>query len=397
MTFNQVDFAYTLATIPNSDWGTATVDVAALASATGISGGFLNVHSSFGWVIQNLPVDPSSGYSTIGTSFNLGTSGSIVTRVLNLSVEYTASPISLFSGNVTNPFALPPTNDVVAAEGYGAGSVTNPGAPPPVRTLAFPGASTELNWQPGHPNVQTADDQCAPMAVANSLAWLNTAHPGSLRLDPHVMGLGPDGSLVGQLETDMGRTFRNRRDGDGIGADSILEGKFEYLDRNKPLRSLVTKHFDPGKDEIVGDFTRHKRTSADRTTAGDTVADLVKFICSEIKAGEDVELGYLFDGGGGHFVDLTGCGFILGIPYVTFVEDADQTNDTRGLRHWFSLLVDTDGDGRINFDGRNHEVSFVISESIPQPRALALLGFGLVLLWVLGRRRRPGVPRGDEA
>lgn len=379
VTFNQVDFAYTDASQSNSRWGTVNVDIGAVTAATGVSSGYLNVRSALGWVVQNMPVDPSSGYPTIGTSFDLGAAGPIPGRSLALSVELTSAPIPFFTGGGMTPFTLPAVNDVVAAEGYGAGRVTNPGAPPPVRTLPFPGLLTSFSWQPGHTNVETADDQCAPMAVANSLDWLRTTYPQSLNLHPHRMGLGADGSLVGELETDMGRTFRTRRDGDGIGAAAILDGKFQYLRDNPPPRSIITKHFDPGKDEVVGDFVRHGRRSIDKTTAADTPADLVGFICSEIRAGEDVELGYLIDGGG-HFVDLTGCGTILGIPVATFVEDADQTNDARGLRHWFTALLDTDGDGFINFDGANHEVSFVISESVAEPGSLALIGATLTLL-----------------
>ena len=394
LTFNQVDFAYSMANVPNSDWGTVEVDIAQLGTTTSISSGFINVFSNQGWVVQNLPVDPNAGYPTIGTSFDIGISGPIPNRTLSLDVEYTQNPLTNFGGNVTNGFALPNANDVVAAEGYGTGSVTNPGAPPPPRTIAFPAGIVDLVWQPGHPNLQAADEQCAPMAVANSLQWLNITN------HPHRIGLGADGSLVGELEDDMGRTFRNRRDGDSIGANPILEGKFEYLDGNGLTGRLVTKHFDPGADELpAGNFTRHNNTSVDKTTAADTVADLVSFIISELKAGEDVELGYLIDGGGGHFVDLTGGGFILGTPFVSFVEDSDQTDDTKGLRHWVSWLEDTDGDGRINFDGANHEVSFVISESpIPEPSTLVLLLAGLIGVGYVSyhRQRRQAARNGGR-
>ena len=382
--FNQIDWAYNGALEFDSQWGVVTVDTTTLGGS-----GYINVHSSTGWIVQNLPVDPSSGITSLSTYFDLGTPGPIPNRQLDLSVEYTVTPLTDFLlGGAPNTFQLPATNQVAAAEGYGAGAATSIGLPPPAWTVPLlVGPVGPVTWQPGHSNVQTADNQCAPMAVANSLDWLNNTYPGANlgAIDPHVTGLGADGSLVGELEADMARPFVDRRNGTAIGATQILEGKFEYLDDNGLSNKLVTKFFDPGKDEVVGDFIAHNNTAHDQTTDDDSIADLVSWLFNEIASGEDVELGYFLAGGGGHFVELTGVGFILGVPFATFVHDADQTDDTAGLETGFTPLVDRNGDGFVDFNGLGNQLSFAISESIPAPLAGLQIVIGIAFL---ARRRR---------
>ena len=387
VSFNQIDWDYEFASEINSQWGVMHIDTSTLGGS-----GYINVHSSsVGWVAQNVPVDPSSGISTLTTYFDLGRPGTIPYRKLDLSVEYTSAPVSDFTtGGTVNTFTLPDTNQVAAAEGYGVGQVFSVGLPLPAVTVPFFGMTSVPIWQPGHPNLETADNQCAPMAVANSLQWLENTHAGFKVPHDHKKGLGPDdGSLVGALEDDMARPFVNRRNGTPIGADKILEGKFEYLDDNNLTKILSTKFFDPGKDEIIGDFTMHNNTAKNQTTADDTVSDLIKWLSGELLRGEDVEIGYFLAGGGGHFVDLTGIGFIFGVPFATFVHDSDQTNDTKGLETGLTTLLDLDGDGFIDFNGRGNKLSFAISESVvPEPSSLVLCGIGVVCLFILVRRQR---------
>lgn len=379
VSFNQIDWDYEFASETNSRWGVMHIDIPALGGS-----GYINVHSSsVGWVAQNVPVSPSSGISTLTTYFDLGQPGAIPSRTLDLSVEYTSAPVSDFtlgSGNVTT-FALPTTNQVAAAEGYGAGQAAFVGLPPPAAAGPLFGVTSIPIWQPGHPNVETANNQCAPMAVANSLQWLENTHPRFNVPNDHKMGLGPDGSLVGELEDRMARPFVNRRIGRPIGADKILNGKFKYLDDNNLTGTLSTKFFDPGKDEIIGDFTAHNNTAKNQTTAGDTASDLIGWLVGELARGEDVEIGYFLAGGGGHFVDLTGIGFIFGVPFATFVHDANQADDTKGLETGLTPLLDLNGDGFIDFNGRGNRLSFAISESvIPEPSAIMLFLIGIICL-----------------
>ena len=385
VSFNQIDWDYEFASEMNSQWGVMHIDTATLGGS-----GYINVHSSsVGWVAQNVPVDPSSGISTLTTYFDLGKPGTIPGRNLDLSVEYTPAPVSDFlTGGAVSTFALPATNQVAAAEGYGAGQAVAVGLPlPPVGAPLF-GVTGVPIWQPGHPNLETANNQCAPMAVANSLQWLENTYAGFNVMHDHKMGLGPDGSLVGELEDDMARPFVNRREGTPIGADKILEGKFEYLDDTGLTGKLSTKFFDPGKDEIVGDFTMHNNTAKNQTTAGDTVSDLIVWLAGELLRGEDVEIGYFLAGGGGHFVDLTGIGFILGVPFATFVHDSDQTNDTKGLETGLTTLLDLNGDGFIDFNGKGNRLSFAISESVvSEPSSQALCVTGVMCLLLLVRRQ----------
>jgi len=162
-----------------------------------------------------------------------------------------------------------------------------------------------------------------------------------------------------------------------------LEGKLSYLGSNS-LGGLRVFH----QGSVDGDNIGGMNVSASGVTsvgAGTTVT--AQFIENEIAAGEDVELGYLYEGGSGHFVDVVGAGTILGDPWITYVSDHDQGVDTGPLSGTqfvdFSFLADSDGDGVLNLVDEKGmpNVVFVVTQSasVPEPATTLLLAPALFL------------------
>ena len=368
VSFSQVDFTWPGATTLNSDTGQADVDIAALQASTEMSSGFINVATYGGlWLVQNLPVFYNFPYPSVSTNFDLNCTVGVNVTSLDAYVEFSSDPVTTFAAGSYRTFSVGDTKyDAQGEEG-----TVGPGAPAPptagVITFQLGGLLT-ATFQQGHPTLETADNQCLPAAVATSLQWLENNYSINVP-HPNVMGLGADGSLVGTLETEMGRTFTNRRIGNATGTGAGLNGKLSYLAKNG-LGNLVVKHQGmfgggnvtvPGPDGKLG-------TPDDMTSTGMGATVTPAFLISEVQAGEDVELGFLYPKGGGHRVEVLGAGTILGIPWVVHQSDYDQSDDAKGTgRLDFSFLSDTDGDGRLNlaYGKTVPNIHSVFSQSVP--------------------------------
>jgi PEP-CTERM motif-containing protein len=198
---------------------------------------------------------------------------------------------------------------------------------------------------------------------------------------------------VGQIDLKVGR-----KKGEGVWRSDLLDGKLKYLDDFGP-DGLVIKHqgvFDKeGAITIAGDRTQGGTTS---TFMGKLVT--IDFLMKEIEHGEDVEMDLTFNGtfGGGHEIMITGGDFILGRPWVTFVHDYTQGDNTKGTGlldggYGFAWLDDPGGGNFLQFkgyvigaDGLAAGVRNVITESpVPEPGTLMLVTFGLIRL-AFGRK-----------
>jgi hypothetical protein len=292
--------------------------------------------SSGGWLVRNLPIFDSGIYdhTSITTNLDLGVSDSVNVSSVDLVVDYSAIAKTSFSGGATSSVSV---GDVgFAAGGFGDTTATDYVPPPTVIDLNFLGTSlVEVVYQKGHTNEQAAQNQCAPMWVANSLQYLEDT-TSLLVVDEHKKGLKGDNSLVGRLDTAMNRAVTSRASGDPVSASNILEGKLKYAGDANIASSLSIKHQGLlGGGDVVKDGVKSTGKGADIN---------IDFIISELEKGEDVEFGYLW-AGGGHFVDITGAGYILGVPFITYVSDHLQsdvdTTDTKGTENVdFSFLVD---------------------------------------------------------
>ena len=157
------------------------------------------------------------------------------------------------------------------AEGVGEQEVTEIGAPQAPNQIVFnlAGATAKVS-QPNVSNLQTAKNQCAPMAVANSLQYLEDRYKIAIPND-HKKGLNGDDSLVGQLDKKMkrkagGDTGTDREKGDPVSYKAVLRGKFDYLASNGLSKNLVHKHQGDALDP--GDFTAHRITSKNESKNG---------------------------------------------------------------------------------------------------------------------------------
>ena len=233
------------------------------------------------------------------------------------------------------------------------------------------GFETGENWAftlPNVINVEAALNQCAPMSIANSLQFLEETFGINVPND-HVQGEGGRGgdSLVEALDIAMNRNVTSRRNGRGLTINSILNGKFKYLNENGLQNALVNKHQGRGRAGVgiiaEGDYSSNEVTSRD-----DGAIVTWGWICQQIQEEEDVEIAFVYedDAGdvtGGHAVRVFECGVTQGRPWIGYAHDRDQSDDTKGLETVRVYLDDRDDDGKLNIITNKREVEFAISES----------------------------------
>ena len=393
--FEQVDFLFTAATIYDSDWGQITANPVDLHSYSDIYSGYINIYTDVGWIVQNMPVDLSDGSDPIITYFSLGLSAPQNVNTLSAYVDFTQYPQLTFADGARGSFSV----GVACwnAEGAGDSQVTDIGAAPP-GNITYTGGETTKHTIPDAMNVnkQTAKNQCFPMAVANSLQYLENRYVGICVIHDHKMGLKGDNTLVGKLDEYAKRRAPARKNGDPVTVPSMLRGKFEYLEKHGLKDKLIHKH--QGGD--IGDFTSNGTTS---TNEGPKVT--AKWICDEIKNKEDVELFYLHHGGGGHVVRVVGCGKTGGKYWIEFLHDAIQSDghgpkgeegDKVGLQNRVYMQLNTTKDGTLTMGSKNWTVYFAMSESpppgtpeIPEFTTIAIpVAAVMGLLFLFSRRKR---------
>jgi hypothetical protein len=364
--FEQVDFLFPAVELPNSDWGRISADADTLSASTGISRGYLNVYTNAGWVIDNLLVDVN-GANPITAYFSLGLTNPEDVSELSAHAEFSSSPLSTFNDGDRSvfPVGIAQWN----AQGFGEENVTDIGPAPPPRSVPGPviyrmmlaSEDDEECVQSDVENVQTAVNQCVPMAVANSLQFLENSM-GIVVPHDHKIGLKGDDSLVGQLDEKMDRSVPDPNDrtlGSGLYVIEWFEGKFDYLVDIGLTDKLEHKHQGRGFGSISdGDIEHNGITSEDN---GTTVT--WEFICDEICKGEDVELAYRHSTGG-HAVRVVGCGTTEGDNWIMYAHDRNQSNDTDGLETVQADVEDLDNDGILNLGSQSREIIFVLSESV---------------------------------
>jgi hypothetical protein len=398
VSFQQGGFDYSgLAAQPYSQYGMVFVDYATLNSSLGASSGFVNVVLSNGqWAVQNLPVQSLSGYPGLSMYFDLG-SGANNNPVSSLGAYVSFSTTAQMVAPVGTDQTFDSTNGNFThtvfnnAQGDGAPRPANPGAPNPNGGI-FGAGKTTVTFQPGHTNVEQDVNQCGPGAIANSFDYLKNRYKIKIpnANTPGIAGQ-PPGSLVGQIDSLAGRA-----QGQTISNMQFLTGKLTYLANNK-ITGLSIDH--QGGDGAIG---TGNVTIGGLTSHYDGKVN-VDWIIRQVQAGQDVEMNVRWDGGGGHWVDLIGGGYINGNPWVAFVNDANQGFDAKtgttalnggvglfdgGLD--FSYLT-TDNNGNVRFqnwvDGNKARVNFVVAESLPEPTTILLcLSAGTLAFW---RKRRP--------
>ncbi len=393
---SQLDLDFSGGTQPDSSYGLVSVDVGTAVASTGIGQGFLNIYNpslgSDGWIVRNLPVDSASGLPGISTMFDLGVSPGVPVTSVGLQADLSPVPTVSYGGSgPVNTFL--PGSVTYAAEGKGAG----PNAPPAPGNVPAPGTVTfaapgfSLNWQTGHSSVEQDTNQCGPASVANSLDWLRSKYGAAAPLDPalqNVPGIAgaPANSLVGKLDTAMGRAA-----GQTVNDKPFMNGKLSFIDTagNGLKGKLNIKHWPGagnGANDTKGNQTVGTTTSTDASATGGKEID---WIISELQHGEDVEMSWVWPGSGGHWVDLVGGGYILGAPWVSWVHDAKQGDNTTGTGYLAGGLGFSFVNGQgllptwVGSGGSKATLDLAVSESIPEPTtiatAIATVGTSLML------------------
>lgn len=393
---SQVDLSFPgVSPQPASQYGLAAVNVSQVLNAAGLpSGGFLNIATAQGWVVQNLPVDPnmaSAGYAGLSMMFDLGASPGRITS-LTIAADISPTPVTSFAATPATNFIVGRV-DMNAQGGIGNLGGTRSGPTDHRITPATfaPGGQTFAVWQPRHGSVEQAINQCGPASLANSFQYLEDRY-GVTASRPHadIPGVGgvPPNSRVAQFDQATGRA-----PGAGITEGQFFRGKTQYIQDNGLAGGLVVKSYGAS----AGDQTLNGVVIDDQTNDG---LSLVEWLLRELAHGEDVELWLDWDGGGAHLVDLVGGGMVAGTPWFAWVHDLTQGDNTKGTAYnegglgisyfdattgcWNNYV----GDGLGVMQIQCAKFRFAASESVPEPGSLLLLVCGLLGLVGAGSRKR---------
>ncbi|MGC9327884.1 MAG: hypothetical protein ACP5I1_09645, partial [Candidatus Hinthialibacter sp.] len=387
--FYQVDFQYENAQWENSSWGRMEIDPQILFEKRKIRQGFLNVYSDLGWHVVNMPItEQSLNEGLVSTYLNLGLvdpneledinkeerdaylrEKSALLTEFSAYVAYTEQPLEK---PLSGKLALFPLEEkwIWNAQGVSDQAVYILDIPPVI--VQIPDFVWEFlfesHTQPQSANVECAYNQCFPMSISNSLQYLENEFGLGVPHN-HVMGLKGDNSLVGQLDSYANRSVTDRRHGSGTWFTPMVNGKFKYLSDNNLNNSLIHKYqgrgwgSPPTQALPTGDYSAHGSTLQD-----EGAAVTFDWICEQIKSGEDVELVFSYDDAagnatGGHAVRVFECGRILGKPYVKYLHDSNQGNDSAGLETVQVYVEDLDGDGMLNLGTQSREIRFAMAES----------------------------------
>lgn len=381
--FYQVDYKWTYSTFINSDTGLIIVNIDELKTATGLESGYVNVYTMEGWVVNNLAIIQDSTtniypYPTIGTYFDLGQNGDVTS--IGAYIEYTAEPYVSFVYSAALP-PYPVEDTVLNAQGGEEGMTTRPAKPPNPDTLPGPGGNFNplgLNVhcvQKEHPNVETANNQCVPMAYANNLQYLEDWFGTYIQQD-HILGLGLDGSLVGTLEHYMGREFIDRAHGNCTSYNKSIIGLVNYTWTSSVTGIDIRHQGRMGNQDIVHD------DDPSYVSYGQGLDIKFDFIFEEICMGSAVELAWRKPTSG-HMVQIVAAGYICDVPYVIYLDDFQQIAwDEPGGDGWGTnppwpqqkYLIDIDKDGKYNLladpedtDGPAEVVCIYVQQSTNSP------------------------------
>jgi len=355
----QIDYMFQEAKIPNSDNGKLEVIINEFLEYVGMNKGFLNMYTDTGWVVQNQFINKVPGHHRLSIDFNLGNKIGVDITQLSAFVQFTNKPLEFFEDGPREDFSV--GNSIFDAEGILDSWSTQ--SPTPMPFLDFDLQSPTFNYTkpllPGE-NVEAAVMQCWPMAVANSLQYLENHYMNIIIPHDHVMGIDGDDSLVGQMDLYCGRNVVNRSAGNGSNNEKIMKGKFEYLNDIGMGDRITHKHQGWMGEIPPGDFTWDGLTSYDESVNGNVSFN---WLYRQLKNCSDIEIVYRRDSGGGHVVRVIGCGRTFGQPWIRYIHDGKQRDDTDGLEEKQVYVTDLDGDGIMNCGSESKEIIFALAET----------------------------------
>lgn len=278
--------------------------------------------------------------------------------------------------------------------------------PPVIDDLVFP----MCRFQEDSPNIQCATNQCVPMAVANTIGYLENKYDGPFFTWPlaHNFNAGygktsdnsiwvpqteeslPSflSSLIAQVDARTRRTGTfDFSSGSGSSRCQMYNGLFGYL--NSQGRNAVFTHM--GGQEFYGAGTGNCDNPAangnrvSTRSGADGTSPTWIWIFNELTAGNGVYLTYgryndLGERTGGHVLRVQGACRFGWTDYLYLLDDGQQgsngDNFEAGLRVTQWKVEDTRGpdpnngfapDGRLNLGDTNWEIEFAQSvKAIPE-------------------------------
>ncbi len=328
VSFAQVNFTYADAPQPYSQYGQVSLDYSVLTS-----GGYINVErynadgTPAGWVVQNMPVLSAYGLPGLSSMFDLGSSG--YQTSFSAYVDFSSTPLvddSSLNHQLPTVYQLAQVQN--NAEGSGASRTTPPGPPPVAGAIAFAtGGLISATVNTIAPSVEQDNGQCCPAALSNGLEYLKSLGVQNVKYDnvPGIFGV-PNNSRVGQIDVIM-----NRMQGQGVFRQTFIVGELRYLN-NTGLLNLGLMH--QGRfDDQAGNFIQGNITRAGLTSTSAGPTPTTSFIIRQVTNGAAMEFDLSWNGtprGAGHCIEIIAGGYTLGVPWIAFVHDAVQGDNTKG-------------------------------------------------------------------
>ena len=285
------------------------------------------------WLVRNLPIPPDvEGTLLVGASFP------ILDGAITPGSSFAVGDILLDTPATTPPIA--PTGTTVV--GTTMRLTTSPGKEEPVPATLQPtewefslttwGFPVDLVFRKGVPDIPQKPNECAPTATANSLRWLAQNNGFNDKLP------ASNGDLVKALGQAMKTSSTS-----GTTDANMVNGKKQFI-KDKGLPLTVEGQDNNG----AGGLAKAKPT--------------FDFLLEQLRKGQDVEMGFTFTGGGGHWVTVVGL-VRFGNKLGVFIHDPDDGDKGTPKTQFYELERRSDGYLKMKGYGADHYIDIIVAES----------------------------------
>ncbi len=386
-----------------SAWGRIEVDPIRISRALGEAAGFVNVRRGDAWIALNIPVDTQPAHSfpaslrdaeivddggalPVSVYFDLGSTRG--RRALDLTAVFSTEPLmhrADFDNLATLPSSrfmvakieqtLPNAIDDLAAPGPG------PLPPPPVNPSVQLPDPLQGYWAvhlPNPVNIQSARNQCVPIAAANAVKYMAQTFGASRGFSaPHTatrgVRNGGSWSIAEELDERMLRPTTGTCSGNGTGYCPDFNGDSSLY---AGLAQYLALWNDEDRLEI------HVQGSQDPWCFGAVDVDIWQdgpevtfdWLCDRIQEGAGITLTYdRFNSTdmwgnevktGAHAIRVHACGVMGGRPFIKVLNDTQQDGNVDGmctlrdgLESQLVYVEDIDNDGQLNYgDNQRWEI-----------------------------------------
>ncbi len=188
---------------------------------------------------------------------------------------------------------------------------------------------------------------CGPAAATNSLKWLMKKHQDDINWPPEWHeGFKELAALMEQK-------------GNGVKDGNFIRGKLDIIEAyNLPIK---VKYQDNGYQGDVKSTSGN--SSAKCHDATNTSYPTKEWMMGELKDKEDVEVGFTYPSGKGHWVVLTGTHSVSGRPGIFYKHDGKQKKtEAKEVKQEHSWIKEEDGKMKLSNEG-NAVIDIVVSES----------------------------------